>query len=204
MVQEFVAKNRSKFDQAFVQDFRPKDGAICIFAQDFLEPKFHTHHLTFPELIEGVLANRAGRPVYIKPHPAQSFDEAAKLMTYHAPDDGIEVTTHSIHGLLESASVAVTLTSAVAFEANLHKVPAILGGQTDFHHNAVTVTHQSGIKAALAEAESREFHFEKYLVWFLTHGLIRPKHADAARKRIETLLTLKGYPVGPSATNGLF
>ena len=100
---KFVDTNRSKFDQEMVEGFTPEPGAICIFAQSFKAPRYHQHYMTYPELIDGVIANRGTRRVYIKPHPRQKIEDLTVLMRYHDPGAGVEVTAHSIHGLLAHA-----------------------------------------------------------------------------------------------------
>ena len=192
---KFVDANFSKFDQNIVPNFQVKKDAICIFAQDFKEPRFHKHYMSYPELIEQVIKNRDGHHIYIKPHPNQSYDESKLLLQYHDPTNAIEVTTHSIHVLLSNAALAVTLTSAVGFEANLHKVPAILAGQADFHHNAITLIDPGKFPEAMSQALTQEFHYEKYLTWFLTHQLFQPRLAEKTKKRIAAMLVEKGYEI---------
>ena len=41
----------------------------------------------------------------------------------------MHITTASIHDLLAACDCALTVTSAVGFEAFLHKKPVVLGGQ---------------------------------------------------------------------------
>ena len=194
---KFVAANLSKFDQQVTDGFTPEPGAICIFAQTFGDPDYHAHHMRYPALIEAVIAGRGDRRVYIKPHPRQSLDETVTLMGYHDPAGGVEVVDHTIHGLLARAGVAVSLSSAVLLEAQMHGVPGIVGGDVDFHHNMVPVRAASGIAPALKAALTGRFHFDKYLVFFFAQGMVQPRLRDKAVARIDAVLASMGYD-GPA------
>lgn len=196
LFEKYVEGNLSKYPQ---EDgaFEPEEGALCLFTQTFDAAKYYRDFVSYPALIEATIAARGGRRLYIKPHPLQRVEELAQLMEYHAPGKGVEVVQASIHQLLARASTVITQTSAVAFEANLHKVPAVLAGQTDFHHNAVTITDPSEMGAALSACATRKFEYEKYLVWFLQHQLYEPFKAHQTRARLAEAFARKGYPMGP-------
>lgn len=162
----FVDTNRSKFEQA-PRGAALEAGSLCFFAQDFKAPRHHRHYFSAPQMIEAAIAARGGRRLYIKPHPNQSAEELEILGRYHAPGKGVEVTLASVHDLLAAADCALTLSSAVGFEAYLHRTPVILGGQTDFWHSAVTLTDAARMPEALDHALTHPWHFEKYLVWYL-------------------------------------
>lgn len=167
LCKRFIDKNRSKFEQEPRGSMPLKPGALAFFAQDFRPPKHHLHFLTVPQMIEAAIAAKGARRLYIKPHPNQGFDEHEALAAYHRPDLGVEISYASIHDLLAASDCALTLTSAVGFEAFLHKTPVVLAGQTDFWHNAVTLTGTKGMPQALAAAMSRDWPYEKFLFWYL-------------------------------------
>lgn len=169
LVDRFVARNRSKFEQEPRGAVAVEPGCLAFFAQDFKPPKNHRHFLTVSQMIEAAIAARGARRLYIKPHPNQGFDEHEALARYHRPDDGVEVTHASIHDLLSACDVALTLTSAVGFEAFLHRKPVVLGGQTDFWQNAITLTNPAAMPAALEAALTRNWPHEKFLLWYLRH-----------------------------------
>ncbi len=186
--ERFVESNRSKFDQNMWDGFRPEPGAICLFTQRFKVPKYHQHYMSYPELIESVIASRGGRSVYIKPHPRQKAKGLEILQRYHDPAAGVEVTTHSIHGLLSQAAVAVSLSSAVLMEAQMHAVPGLVAGQVDFHHNMVLVRDPAGIGAGLEKAINGTFEYEKYLVFFFAQGMVQPRLRKKAVERMNAVL----------------
>ncbi|MFQ6551988.1 hypothetical protein AAD018_006535 [Aestuariibius insulae] len=189
----FIDGNLSKFDQDLVTGFAPERESICLFLQRFKTPKYYPHYMSYPELIEGVIANRGGRRVYIKPHPRQKEKDLEIVQSYHDPDNGVEVTTHSIHGLLAEAAVAVSLSSAVLLEAQMHRVPGIVGAQVDFHHNMVVVRNPAGIRDALDRALAGTFHYEKYLAFFFAQGMVQPRLRQKAAERMKQILTEMGF-----------
>lgn len=166
LVARFVDANRSKFEQA-PRGAAIAPGALVLFAQDFARPRHHVNFVSGPALIEAAVAGRGTRRLLIKPHPSQPEDELDWILRLHAPGAGVEVTQASIHDLLAAADCVLTVTSAVGFEAFLHRKPVVLAGQTDFWQNAVTLTDPARLPEAIAEAMSRRWPHEKFLVWYL-------------------------------------
>ncbi len=162
----FVTANKSKFEQA-PRGAALEQGAICFFAQDFKIPRYHKHYMSPVQMIEAAIATKGARHLYIKPHPGQTLDELDTLSAYHDPSRAVEVTQASIHDLLAAAHVVLTLTSAVGFEAFLHKKPVVLGGQTDFWQNAITLTDPAKLAEAMKSAVEKSWPYEKFLVWYL-------------------------------------
>lgn len=186
----FVDANRSKFDQA-PRGTGIEPGSLCFFAQDFKPPKHHRHYLSVPEMIESAIAAKGARRLYIKPHPVQTVEELAVLTGYHDPANGVEITQASIHDLLSAASCVLTLSSAVGFEAFLHKKPVVLGGQTDFWQNAITVTDAASLAPAMDEAMNRKWSHEKFLVWYLRQMCV--EDANWSLSRVLERLHRKGF-----------
>ncbi len=168
---QFAAKNFSKFQQAVPGSEPVAKGCLAFFAQDFKPPRFHVHHMTVPQMIDAAIAAKGARALYIKPHPNNTAAELATLTGYHDPVAGVFVTWASIHDLLAACDCVLTLTSAVAFEGFMHRKPAVLGGQTDFHHNAITLTNPTQMAAAIDMALAKPWPHARYLVWFLRQQL---------------------------------
>ncbi|MEQ9693354.1 hypothetical protein [Shimia sp. SDUM112013] len=189
--ERFVESNRSKFDQPPVDSVPVAKGGLCFFAQTFEAPRYHKHYMTVPDMIGAAIAARGVRPLYIKPHPLQTEDEQAFLKGLHDPDAGVIVTDASIHALLAACDASISLSSAACFEGFLHKTPAVLGGQTDFAANAVTLTDPVRMQAALQETLSRDWPHEKFLTWFLKKNCVE----DRAGQLPEVLgrIYRKGY-----------
>lgn len=175
LADRFVARNRSKFDQPPRGQPVPA-GCLAFFAQDFRTPLHHRHHMTVPRMLDALIAARGDRPVVIRAHPNQKPDEIAALADRIGP--GVSVSHASIHDILAACACTVTVTSACAFEGFLHGRPAVLGGQTDFAQNAVTLTDPARMADALAAATGRDWPHDRFLAWYLTKHCVRDRVAD--------------------------
>jgi hypothetical protein len=197
----FVEANKSKFDQA-ARGATLEPGALCFFAQDFKAPKNHKHYLTVPEMITATIAAKGTRHLYIKPHPNQTVEDLEILARYHDPANGVEISQASIHDLLAVASCALTLSSAVGFEAFLHKKPVVLAGQTDFWQNAITVTDATKLAGAVDEAMHHPWPYEKFLVWYLRQMCV--EDANWCLPRVLERLHRKGFLWADKEDKGWF
>jgi len=200
--QTFVAANKTKYPQEERGAHPVAPGSLAFFAQDFRDPQHHRHYMHMTDMIDAAVACKGTRRLYIKPHPKQSVEEMQRLQAYHDPQSGVFVTSASIHDLLEAADVALTLTSAVGFEAFLHRVPVVLGGQTDFAQNAVTLTNPAQLGAAIDAALAREWPFAKFLVWFLRQNCLEDT-AKALPQLLEKVYR-KGYAFADLDRKGFF
>lgn len=201
LVEQFVLTNFSKYAQAD----RGADiqvGCLAFFAQDFRPPRDYPDYMTAHDMIGAAIAAKGARALYIKAHPNQPEADIAQLRAYHAPENGVYFTQASIHDLLAAADVVLTLSSAVGFEAFLHKTPVILAAQTDFWHNAVTLTDPAHMAGAVTAALGRHWPYAKYLTWFLHHNCI----ADRAAALPELLRRVhrKGFRFADMGEQGFF
>lgn len=199
---EFVSQNRSKFEQAPRGAEAIEPGCLAFFAQDFKPPKHHAHYLSVPQMIEAAIAAKGQRALYIKPHPNQSFDELETLSRYHDPSQGVHVVTASIHDLLAACDCALTLSSAVGFEAFLHGKPVVLGGQVDFWQNAITLTDAAQMPGALAAAMARDWPHAGFLHWYLQLFCLEDRPEDLPR--LLARLHQRGYALGDASGAGFF
>lgn len=199
---EFIGQNRSKFEQMprGAEVIEPE--CLAFFAQDFKVPKHHSHFLTVPQMIEAAIAAKGQRALYIKPHPNQSFDEMEILSRYHDPAGGVHVVTASIHDLLAACACALTLSSAVGFEAFLHRKPVVLGGQVDFWQNAITLTDPAHISEALSAAMARDWPYAGFLYWYLQQICLEDRAEDLPR--LLARVHQRGYALGDAAGRGYF
>lgn len=183
---QFIGRNFSKFAQADRGSVAVPKGCLALFAQDFKAPRHHLHYMTVPDLVAAAIRARGDRPLVIKPHPNNTIDELAHLAALHDPQGGVHVLNASIHDILAACDATISLTSAASFEGFLHGKPALLAGQTDFHHNAITLTDPSQMADALAETMARKWQHNKFLTWYLRQNCIEDK-PDALPRLIERL-----------------
>ncbi|GLQ34610.1 hypothetical protein GCM10007939_08930 [Amylibacter marinus] len=187
-----IANNQTKFAQAARRPSVIIPDSITIFAQDFNPPRYHKHFLSAQEMIDTAIENRAGRAIYIKPHPNQTSEEMADLRRYHAPENQIWVTDASIHDLMENAALTLSQSSATGFEGYLHHTPAILCGETDFHHIATTCKTTDALASALAQPVITS-EYDRYAFWFLRKNLFMPRRAVETRRRILKVYQQMGF-----------
>lgn len=190
LVAKFVDGNLTKFPQA-ARGAEVEPGSWAFFTQDFKEPRYHRHYMTVPQMIEAAIAAKGKRALYIKPHPNQTLEEMEVLAGYHRPAAGVHVTQASIHDLLAAADCVLTVTSAVGFEAFLHRKPVVLGGQTDFWQNAITLTSPARLAEAMQAAMARDWPYEKFLVWFLRQNCL--EDSPASLPQVLERLARKGF-----------
>jgi len=191
LVRKFVDGNLTKFLQADRGTTALQRGSLAFFAQDFKPPRHHRHHLQVPEMIAATIAAKGIRPLYIKPHPNQTLEEMEVLGRFHDPNAGVHLTHASIHDLLAAADCVLTVTSAVGFEAFLHRKPVVLGGQTDFWQNAITLTDRARMPQAIDAALARAWPHEKFLVWFLRQNCL--EDSPASVPQVLDRLARKGF-----------
>lgn len=185
-----IDQNRSRLPQPPTgQALEP--GALCLFVQGFNDQPYHRHYMSAPEFIEAAIAAKGARRLYIKAHPAQKPEELAVVQGYHDPANGVEVIDASIHDMLPIAHCILTLTSAVGIEAFIHQKPVVLGGQTDFWQNAITLTDPAKLAEAIDAATSRDWPYQQFLYWFFQDKLVE----DSADSLPEALARLhrKGW-----------
>ncbi len=199
---QFIGKNFSKFQQVARGSETIAPGCLAFFAQDFQPPRHHRHYLTVPQMIAAAIAAKGKRALYIKPHPNNTPDELAHLASLHAPENGVHITTASIHDLLAACDCALTVTSAVGFEAFLHKKPVVLGGQTDYAQNAITLTNPDHLADAIKQSIITHWSYEKFLTWFLRQLCVED-HPNSLPTILKTLHT-KGYGFADAGQKGYF
>lgn len=180
-----IDQNRSRLPQPPTGQVL-EQGALCLFVQGFDDQYYHRHFMSAVEFIEAAIAVKGARKLYIKPHPVQKPEELEVVQAYHDPSNGVEVIDASIHDMLPIAHCVLTLTSAVGIEAFIHKKPVVLGGQTDFWHNAITLTNPEKLAQAIDAATSRDWPYEQFLCWFFGGKLVEdtPESLRAALDKL--------------------
>ncbi len=183
---KFIRGNFSKWPQAEIGSEYLQNGSAVLFLQSDKLTAWEERYIERDALIEASIKHRGDRKLYIKPHPRASIAEQEEALAFHDPDAGVEVSLASVHDLLAHADFMITQSSAVALEAQMHHVPAILSGETDFHHNAITIKEASEMGDAIARAINAPFFYDEYLYWFLHENMIatEPLSEDVLWRRL--------------------
>lgn len=135
------------------------------------------------------------RPTIATLHPGETYDAAD-----HA---ALEALTRRFRNLTIGAKTApllrdcdfvATMNSAVAFDGLLLGKPAVLFGQSDFHHIALNAA-DLGAEEALDRARSHHRNFGSYIFWFLREMAINATAPDAQGQIIRAMQR-GGWPIG--------
>ncbi|MEO8241107.1 MAG: hypothetical protein ABI832_02285 [bacterium] len=179
----WVEARRSRYPQPDERETFGQ-GHIAVFLQDWSDPVERARYMTADQMVKTVVQNAAGRAVIVKPHPRNSARETQKIrqwLSRNHPE--VRVTKANIHDIMAGACATVSISSSVALEGMLHRVPAILFGRSDLRHCAETVRNPEDWPQALTRALTRDWPFDAFLLWFL-----RRQNLDASRPLQDRLL----------------
>jgi len=167
-----VDKRKSRYNQPQELSDIPR-GAIAVFLQGDLPERQGSAHCSAEDMLRAVAAGAGGRPVVVKAHPNSNQIEDAK-MVLRLMLEGVDLipSNANIHDILSKCAVTVSFNSAVSVEGFMHRKPAILFGQADFHHICETVTDPRDFPGALDRALQKKGGFSKYLCWYFTTNCI--------------------------------
>jgi hypothetical protein len=147
-------------------------GQIAFFLQGASDPSDRARHMTEDQIFNALLAARGDRGLIVKAHPRNTDPAMHALAERAGRVRGVTVTDANVHDILAAASVTVSVASATALEGMLHRVPAVLCGQSDLHHCAETAIAPERVADALNRAQDRAFPFEAFLWWFLGQQML--------------------------------
>lgn len=165
-----VERRKSKYGQKAEPTPLPK-GALAVFLQGDFPRRQGATRFDDLAMLEVVRAHAGDRPIIVKPHPLVS-DPFTLAEVRALRDHRLTLTDANVHDILESCAVTVSINSTVALEGYLHRKPAILFGQSDFHHIAGRVRQVQDFPDALTAALARKRGYAQYLAWyFLRHCL---------------------------------
>lgn len=172
LVADHASPRRSRYGQPETHtDFPP--GAIAVFLQDWSLPVERARYMDAGAMVLAVLAHTDGRPVIVKPHPRNLGPETLELLAELRGRTDVIVTDANLHDILARAAVCVSISSSVAVEGMLHRVPAVLFGRSDLHHCAQTVQRPEDWPGALRQALARDWPYAAFLYWLLHHRSVR-------------------------------
>ena len=179
---QFVATRRSRQPQPEDrQDFGT--GHLAVFLQDWSDPVERAQLMDSETMVRTAVEGAGGRPVVVKPHPRYQGRETRAILKYLRGRPGVTVTEANVHDILAGAAATVSISSSLALEGMLHRVPALLFGRMDLRHCATTVATPSDWPGALDRALATDWPYERYLLWFL-----RWQNIDASRPFLPKVL----------------
>ena len=153
----FVAARKSRHPQPEERrDFG--NGHLAVFLQDWSDPVERAQLIDAETMVRTVVEGAAGRHVVV-------------------------ITDANVHDILRGAAATVSISSSLALEGMLHRVPALLFGRSDLHHCATTVARPEDWPAALDRALGTAWPYERFLLWFL-----RWQNVDASRPFLPRVL----------------
>jgi hypothetical protein len=172
-----VARRQSKYGQKAETTQLPQGGLAVFLQGDFPVKQGAT---TFDDMamVAAVLAQTSG-PVLVKPHPLVIDPHTlAGLRKLAQRDARLVITDANVHDILAACVATVSVNSTVALEGFLHRKPAVLFGQADFHHFAGRVMQASDFGAVLAQERGRTGGYAQYLAWYFLRHCLRIDNAD--------------------------
>lgn len=161
---------RSRYEQKATRTGFPP-GVVGVFLQGESDFTRRAAHLEEREMIEGALASGAG-PVVVKPHPLGSDPALAMWLEDQVKAGRLTITDANVHDILARACVTLSISSAVALEGMLHRVPAVLCGRSDLRHCAVTAHRGADVAEAIDTARAGSWPFAAFLYWFLALNML--------------------------------
>lgn len=139
------------------------------------------------EMIGEVQARAGSRRIMLGLHPGESYsaDEIAAVERIAQADPRVNLQTGGMEEALRACDLVVTQNSSAALSGFFFRKPALLFGETDFHHQMPRVS-QLGVDQAWRTAEALTPAYARYLYWFIQLNAIKADTADAENQIIET------------------
>lgn len=137
---------------------------------------------------------RTGRRAIATLHPNETYDDddRAALTALAAQHPNLTIGGNTA-ALLRDCAFVATQNSSVAFDGLMLGKPAVLFGQSDFHHIALNVA-ELGADEALARAPGHHPDFTGYIWWFLRHMAVNAT-AEDAHAQIRAAMKRGGWPI---------
>lgn len=187
-----VLARQSRRDQmARVTEFAP--GAIAVFLQGARPVAQGLTYCSALEMLQAVCAGAGGRQVLVKPHPLDAEADAEVIDAALAEGLPITPTLANVHDMMAGAVCTVSFNSAVALEGFLHRKPAVLFGQSDFHQFAETVRKPADFAAALGRVQARApGGYAQFLFWYLGMQCLH-LHGPRFEARVAAIFDAAGF-----------
>ncbi|GKY86434.1 hypothetical protein [Sinisalibacter aestuarii] len=139
------------------------------------------------EMIGEVQARAGGRRILLGLHPGESHapDEIAAVERIAADDPRVTLQKGGMEEALRICDLVVTQNSTAALSGFFFRKPAMLFGETDFHHQMPRVS-ALGVDEAWRMAEEITPAYARYLYWFIQLNAIKADTEMAESQIVET------------------
>lgn len=174
----FIEQRVSKHRQPELQT-RFDAGAIAIFLQGESLPVLRAAFTDEASMVRALVAARGDREVLIKRHPRNDSAESfAEIVDLADQTEGVRIVDANVHDILSNAAVCASISSSVAVEAMLHRVPSLTFGLVDFHHCTEVVSDLERVPKSIDAAIERDWPFDHFLFWFFRHHCLELQSRD--------------------------
>lgn len=164
-----------------------KTGEIYVALQGRLLDRRSFQSMSPVDMIAAVQARAGDRRIRLGLHPGETYrgEERAALDEIAAADPRVSVQTGGMVEALQVCDHVVTENSTAALSGFFFKKPAILFGETDFHHQMPRLS-RLGARGAWSTVESTAPDYAKYLYWFIHLNAIKADTAEAETRILDT------------------
>ncbi len=192
LVEKLVLKRRSRYTPK--KEFTEiPEGCIAVFLQGDFPQAQGTAFCDAETMLRTVAQKADGRTVVVKAHPSANIREESELI-FKLLQEGLDIlpTDANIHDILAACDVTVSFNSAVSIEGFLHNKPAILFGQSDFHHVCHTVETPDQFSAMLPKALASTFDYARFLYWYF-NTFCFSLDDDALEEKLMRRFSMSGF-----------
>ncbi|CUH53979.1 capsular polysaccharide export protein, LipB/KpsS family [Shimia marina] len=167
-----VRPRRSRYNPKQAVSELPQE-CIAVFLQGDNPHRQQTAHCSNEQMLRAVAEAAEGRPIVVKTHPQSRPLRDVQLM-HELLQEGLPLlaTDANIHDILSKCAATVSFNSAVALEGFLHGKPAVLFGQSDFHHVCETVVDPDQFSDALKQAVNSSHDYGRFLYWYFSNHCV--------------------------------
>lgn len=164
-----------------------QDGLIYVPLQGRLLDHRSFQTMSPVNMIGEVQARAGSRRILLGLHPGETYapGEIAAVEQIAEKDPRVILQTGGMEEALRVCDFVVTQNSAAALSGFFFRKPALLFGESDFHH-AMPRVSQLGVDDAWRAAEQSRPAFARYLYWFIHLNAIKADTDSAAAHVIQT------------------
>lgn len=163
-----------------------KTGLIYVPLQGRLNDHRSFQSMSPVEMIGEVQARAGDRRIVLGLHPGERYSAQEREAVERIAENDSRVTlqTGGMEQALRHCDFVVTQNSTAALSGLFFRKPAVLFGESDFHHLMPRVS-QLGVDEAWRQVESARPPVARYLYWFLQLNAIKADTEDAPGQILE-------------------